>query len=80
MKKIAKEEMPEEMPGGGRSSKIRIALINLKVGEGLRLEPGEAKKPKAIYAIIARIKKKYGFRYKYTQNTADTGWLFKRVK
>ena len=80
MKKIAKEEMPEVMPGGGRSSKIRIALINLQVGEGLRLEPGEAKAPKALYNLIARIKKKYGFRYKYTQNAVDKGWLFKRVK
>ena len=80
MKKIEKEEMPEEMPGGGRSSKLRTALINLKVGEGLRLEPGEAKKPKSLYAIIARIKKKYGFRYKYGQNADGSGWLFKRVK
>lgn len=79
MKKIAKEEMPDDLPGGGRSSRLRLGLINLQVGEGLSLNSAEAKTKKSLYNIVSRIKKKYGFRYKYVQN-ADGGWLFKRVK
>ncbi len=72
--------MPDDLYGGGRTSKLQLALLTLKVGEGLRLEPGELRSPKALYAIISRIKKKYGFRYKYARNIGDNGWLFQRVK
>ncbi len=81
MKKIPKEEMPDKLPiKEGRSSLLRLSLINLQIGEGLEVERGELRTQKPPYDIISRIKKKYGFRYKYGQNADGSGWLFKRVK
>ena len=81
MKKIPKEEMPDKLPiREGRSSRLRLGLINLQIGEGLELEPGELKTKKPPYDIIARIKKKYGYRYTYGEKLDGTGWWFKRVK
>lgn len=81
MKKITKEEMPDRLPiREGRSSRLRLALINLQVGEGLELERGELKTKNPPYDVISRIKKKYGYRYAYGEKLDGSGWWFKRVK
>ncbi|MCX6198071.1 MAG: hypothetical protein NTY88_02460 [Bacteroidetes bacterium] len=81
MKKIPKHEMPEILPvKSGRSSNLRAGLIGLEIGEGLKMPIEEWKGKKPPYDIVSRIKKKFGYRYKYGLSHDKTEWLFKRVK
>jgi hypothetical protein len=81
MKKIPKEEMPQQLPvKRGRDTRLRGALVQLEVGEGLFLPKEEWKRKSSPAFVVARLKKTLNLRFEYGQKTDGTGWLFKRVK
>lgn len=75
---------PEELPPllalkKGRSTKLRVLLLSLEVGQGLFMAKDEWKTKHGPYYIVARIKKTHGFLYQYTKKADDTGWIFVRT-
>lgn len=80
MRIIEAEDMPPLLPlKKGRSTKLRIMLLGLKVGQGLYMDKEEWKAKSGPYYIVARIKKTHGYRYTYTRTADNKGWMFCRI-
>jgi hypothetical protein len=81
MKKIPKEEMPQQLPvKRGRDSRLRGALLELEVGDGLFLPTAEWKPKSSPAFVVARLKKTQNLRFEYGLKPDGSGWLFRRVK
>jgi hypothetical protein len=81
MEKIAKEDMPLQLPvKRGRDTRLRGALLMLEVGEGLFLPQEEWKPKNGPASVVSRLRKTSPMRFEYGLKTDGTGWIFRRIK
>lgn len=76
---------PEEfdripLHGRGRSSPVFNAIMDLKVGEGIKIKKSGWKPKYAPTLIAKRIERKYGFRFKRGALPDRSGWGVQRIK
>lgn len=81
MKKITREEAEEMSLKTGRSSPVRVALLQMKPGELLLLERKDVKARKGPGEMIARIMKGHpSLKFIWKTKVDRTGWVVERVK
>ena len=80
MKKITSADYDGlKLHGRGSSSPLYVALVNLKVGEGLIIYKTEWHVKYPPTAIFNRIERKLGYRLERGALPDRTGWAVKRV-
>lgn len=81
MKKLSKEELNGlTLKGKGRSSEVFNSILNLKVGEGLLIEPKDWHRKASPSTLVKYIEKTHHLRLSYSALTDGQGWLVKRLE
>lgn len=66
--------------GRGKTNPVFKALINLKVGEALKIERAEWKKRYHVSRMIGYIRRHYHYEFTGGRLADGTGWAYKREK
>jgi len=66
--------------GRGRRSSFLRALLQLEVGQGIELEPGEWTKSYPPTRTARYVRKRHNRHFKGGRNGATGGWAFLRVR
>jgi hypothetical protein len=81
MKKLSKEELHNfNLKGKGRSSEIFNSIINLKIGEGLLIEPKDWHRKASPSTLVKYIQKTHHLQLSYAALADAQGWLVKRLE
>lgn len=80
MEKMQKEELSGVLPvKRGRDSNLRIMLLQLETGEGLKMKASEWHRKTTPYYIVAGIKKTHQRTFEYGLRPDGSEWLFRRL-
>lgn len=80
MEFIKKEDLPAMLPvKRGRDTKLRIALLQLEVGDGIFLPKEEWKRKNTPSYVVLAIKRTHQRTFEYGFKSDGTGWLFRRT-
>lgn len=81
MKKLTKEELHNFiLKGKGRSSEVFNSILNLKVGEGLLIEPKDWHRKASPSTLVKYIEKTHQLQLSYSALIDEQGWLVKRLE
>jgi hypothetical protein len=80
MKKITKEEAEQIAVLEGRSSKVRTAVLHMKVGEILQIDRSDWKPINGPQQMCVRVTERTKMEFKVQTMASRTGWLIERVK
>lgn len=81
MKKLSQEELHNfNLKGKGRSSEVFNSILNLKVGEGLLIEPKDWHRKASPSTLVKYIQKTHQLQLSYAALADDKGWLVKRLE
>ena len=66
--------------GRGKTNAVFKRLINMKVGEAIKIPRAEWKRRYAINRIVHYIRKNYGYQFSGGRLADGTGWAYRREK